>query len=87
MGMGKDFAYFCFLLLLMLSLLENSWGNADDKGKIVRGKTVYGNSAINAANDFSTGSKGNSADLKDENEFFDAEKRKVYTGPNPLHNR
>lgn len=56
----------------------------DQNGKFSTSKVVVGSSrpGMNAVK----AHKGSTAD-KDSDEIFGADKRKVYTGPNPLHNR
>lgn len=74
------------LLLLIMSLLETPC-YAVGYGKF---SSVKGGSSSelrnNPAMSNSVGGLKRNAN-KDGNEIFGADKRKVYTGPNPLHNR
>lgn len=76
----KEFA--CFSILLLLLLLLQTSSSAD-------GSARYG--AFKTGSVKSNGSFGG-GDHKDEDGHHDQavfgdDKRKVYTGPNPLHNR
>ncbi|KAL1548769.1 CLAVATA3/ESR-RELATED 17 [Salvia divinorum] len=74
------------LLLLMLFLLENQCC-ADGSSRFIQGnkKSLSSSSTLNPARIDPNYYKGVVADKDDE--VFGAEKRRVYTGPNPLHNR
>ncbi|KAL1531380.1 CLAVATA3/ESR-RELATED 17 [Salvia divinorum] len=82
MGSGKEM---CLLLLLLLLLLENPCF-ADGSSRFVQGNKKGLSS--NPARIHRTHYKGVVADEDNVgDEVFGAEKRRVYTGPNPLHNR
>lgn len=81
MGLRRGLACFS-LLLLILSVLETPC-SAVGYAKFSRFKGGS-DSELNPAKS-NNGFKGNVD--KDGNEIFGAEKRKVHTGPNPLHNR
>lgn len=76
--MGRELScFFCFLLLILAQWEINlCYAKRDQNAPF---------SAMNSVK-IHKGSKGN-AMKKDGNEIFGAEMRKVYTGPNPLHNR
>ncbi|GKU93479.1 hypothetical protein SLEP1_g7071 [Rubroshorea leprosula] len=90
MGLRKKVACFSLLLLVLLLLIEASESAA--RGSSARhGSFKTGNSA--ASHEFSpiesNGVKGFERDHKGEDgdAVFGDEKRKIHTGPNPLHNR
>lgn len=85
MGLRKEFACFSILLLLLL-LLQTTSSSADGSARYGTFKT--GSSSSKLTSDVkSNGSFGGDDDHKDDHAVFGDEKRKVYTGPNPLHNR
>lgn len=91
MGIGRSSesaSCLCFLLLLLLLLLlEMNPCSADGNTKFPRGKKGF-HSTLNAAKIHENGSKGMGTGKEfSGDEVFGAEKRRVYTGPNPLHNR
>ncbi|KAL8489289.1 hypothetical protein ACS0TY_024781 [Phlomoides rotata] len=75
MGIGREL---CLLLLLIFLLLENPCF-ADGSSRLTSGKK--GSVSTSSHN------KGSAEEGKNGNEVFGGEKRRVYTGPNPLHNR
>lgn len=82
MGLRKEFACFS-LLLLVLILLETS-SSAD--GSATSG-TFKPGSASELSKAKYNGVFGGDHKDEDGDAVFGDEKRKVYTGPNPLHNR
>lgn len=72
------------LLLLTLLQLRTTPCNAAEKARFDRFKA--GSTSEFKHFQSRAGFKGKNAD-KDGKESFGEEKRKVYTGPNPLHNR
>ncbi|PIN25020.1 hypothetical protein CDL12_02241 [Handroanthus impetiginosus] len=86
MGIGKELGLLCFVLLLMILLLENPCFAEDGiKGKFTREKR----GSFTAVKVHRNGYRGIASDKDHINGdgVFGAEKRMVYTGPNPLHNR
>lgn len=90
MGLRKEFACFSILLLLLLLLQTTS------KSSAANGSARYGafktGSASKLADDVKSNGSFGGGDRKDEDgdhdhAVFGDEKRKVHTGPNPLHNR
>ncbi|KAG5043239.1 hypothetical protein AAZX31_03G109800 [Glycine max] len=80
------------LLLLLLLLLSTTPCHA--AARKARFDTLKGGSSsddefkFKPSNNFhGTGLQGNTNAQKDGDQVFGADKRKVYTGPNPLHNR
>ena len=83
MGVRKELACLSLLLLLMLLQLQSSCF-AEGYGRFSGFKVGSGSgSELKPSGAF----KGNPDKDKDGDEVFAAEKRRVYTGPNPLHNR
>ncbi|KAL4611459.1 hypothetical protein ACB092_08G124900 [Castanea dentata] len=81
MGLKKGFA--CFSLLLLILLLLEISSSAD-------GSATFGTFKTGSASELSNAKhKGGFGGDKDKggDAVFGDEKRKVYTGPNPLHNR
>jgi len=75
----------CFFLLMLLLLLLQSFSSAtEESGKFQHFKTGY-MSKFNSVQD-KQGFRQNSGEGGSEAILGD-EKRKIYTGPNPLHNR
>ncbi|KAL9373576.1 hypothetical protein Peur_033196 [Populus x canadensis] len=82
----RELACLYLLLLLIMSPLETPcYAVGYGKFSSFRGGSSFELKNNPAKSNNIGGLKGN-AD-KDGNEIFGAEKRKVYTGPNPLHNR
>lgn len=85
----RELACLSLLLLLLLSVMSQleTPCHAVGYGKFSGVKGGSGSELKNnpAMSDSIGGLKRNAN--KDGNEIFGAEKRKVYTGPNPLHNR
>nr|DAD42891.1 TPA_asm: hypothetical protein HUJ06_001121 [Nelumbo nucifera] len=82
MGLRKEVACL-FLLLLMLLQLETPC-SADGYGRFGR---FRGGSASKLSAFQSKGIPERREGDKDGDEVFGVDKRKIYTGPNPLHNR
>lgn len=78
----KEFAFFSFLLLLLIFLLMKTTILASANGSARFGSFRSLKSApMESTNG---GCKGN----KDDGDAaFDDDKRKIHTGPNPLHNK
>ncbi|KAL3637120.1 hypothetical protein CASFOL_019419 [Castilleja foliolosa] len=71
----------CFFAMLIILLLEGS-SFADGSGRVIRGqKGLFPHDVKNIHI-----SAPSYKDI-DGDKVFGAEKRRVYTGPNPLHNR
>ncbi|KAG7962131.1 hypothetical protein I3843_09G050000 [Carya illinoinensis] len=83
MGLRTKLA--CLSLLLLMLLQFEAPCFADGAGRFYRSFKGGSGSEHNSVKPHGTGFRGN-AD-KDADEIFGADKRKVYTGPNPLHNR
>ncbi|KAF3442161.1 hypothetical protein FNV43_RR16077 [Rhamnella rubrinervis] len=81
MGLKTELA--CLSLLLLVLLLLETACFAEGYGKI--GRFKGGSGSVLGPVKSQSGFKGNAH--KDGDEVFGVEKRKVYTGPNPLHNR
>ncbi|KAL6336461.1 hypothetical protein AAG906_018416 [Vitis piasezkii] len=77
MGVRKELACLSLLLLMLLQLESSCF--AEGYGRFSRFKVW-----LNPAKPRGV-FKGNAG--KDGDDVFAAEKRRVYTGPNPLHNR
>ncbi|KAK7336439.1 hypothetical protein VNO77_16980 [Canavalia gladiata] len=78
-----------FLLLLVLLLLSTTTPCKAAAGNKVRFERFKGGSyasEFKSSKFHGPGFQGNSED-KEGDQVFGADKRKVYTGPNPLHNR
>ncbi|KAL7225527.1 hypothetical protein ACSBR1_020822 [Camellia fascicularis] len=80
MGMRKLLACLSLLLLMLIELetpcfaeLSRFKGRSDSK--------------MNSLKPHNKGFKGNADKNGEDDDAFGAQKRKVYTGPNPLHNR
>jgi hypothetical protein len=93
MGLRKEFACFSILLLLLL-LLQTSTSSSAANGSARYGAFKTGSPSKLADDIKSNGHFGGGDHHKDEDgdhdhdhAVFGDEKRKVYTGPNPLHNR
>ena len=94
MGLKREELLACLsILLLIMSHLQTSCF-AVGYGKFSRFKGGRGWSASSSDhNHLSTSAnsngvfRGKAHNNKGSDEIFGAEKRKVYTGPNPLHNR
>ena len=92
MGLKREELLVCLsILLLIMSQLQTSCF-AVGYGKFSRFKGGSG-SASSDHHQLSTSAnsngvfRGKAHNDKNSDEIFGAEKRKVYTGPNPLHNR
>lgn len=78
MGLRKEVA--CWVLLLMLLQVETSC--------LASGSGRFGRLKNGSYSNFSpVESKGGFGGNEDGDGAFGVEKRKIYTGPNPLHNR
>ncbi|KAK3218102.1 hypothetical protein Dsin_012072 [Dipteronia sinensis] len=91
----SELACLYLLLLLMLLQLETSCCTHHDHDNHIHGgysrfnrfNGGSGSHQLPAASSYGA-FKGNNVDNKNgDDEIFGADKRKVYTGPNPLHNR
>ncbi|XVE59931.1 hypothetical protein DITRI_Ditri05aG0085800 [Diplodiscus trichospermus] len=100
MGLSKKFSCFYLLILLLLLLLFHEYCSTsaptsthDQPGSARHGSFKPVSSAssqrfrpVQSHGDFEAGNQDHK--VKDgDDEVFGDEKRKVYTGPNPLHNR
>lgn len=75
------------LLLLMLLLLSTTPCNTAEKARFDRFKGGSSSFGLKSS-ELHGGLQGNSANKHGGgDQVFGADKRKVYTGPNPLHNR
>ncbi|KAL6530572.1 hypothetical protein OROMI_028461 [Orobanche minor] len=90
MGFGKGLIFSLFLLMVMILLLENNPCFSEVRGKFTRDKKGFypphdvSNAVLNIhKNDY----KGIAPDINEDDEVFGTEKRRVYAGPDPLHNR
>ncbi|KAB1222178.1 hypothetical protein CJ030_MR2G023441 [Morella rubra] len=83
MGLRTELACLSLLLLMLLQLETPCLAGGSGRFSSLKGGSGSG-SEINPVKPHGA-YKGN-AD-KDADEIFGADKRKVYTGPNPLHNR
>ncbi|CAK9188536.1 unnamed protein product [Ilex paraguariensis] len=83
MGLRKEMACL-FLLLLMLLKLGNSPCFADGYGRFSRSKGGSGSDLSPLKTHNGLKGKGNK---HEDDDIFGGDKRRVYTGPNPLHNR
>ncbi|KAL6555322.1 hypothetical protein OROGR_006580 [Orobanche gracilis] len=93
MGFGKGLIFSLFLLMVMMILLfENNPCFSEGRGKFTRDKKVFyplppPHDVSNVVpNIHRNGYEGIAPDI-DGNKVFDTEKRRVYAGPDPLHNR
>ncbi|XVF07085.1 hypothetical protein REPUB_Repub06bG0107100 [Reevesia pubescens] len=77
----------CLSLLLLLLLQFETPCNAAPNGKLNRFKAGSGAGWLSTPHFKSQGGFKGSNTGKDGEDIFGTEKRKVYTGPNPLHNR
>ncbi|KAL6525620.1 hypothetical protein OROHE_015927 [Orobanche hederae] len=83
MGFGKGLIFSLFLLMVMILLLENNPCFSEGRGKFTRDKKGFHPHDVSNAvrnihkNDY----KGIAPDIDGD------EKRRVYAGPDPLHNR
>lgn len=88
MGLSKKFTCFYLLLLLLLLLLfqlKSSTSSTHDHGSF---KPVSASSHQQFRGGFEAGNHDHHRVKDDDHDgVFDDEKRKVHTGPNPLHNR
>ena len=83
MGLRIELACLSLLLLMLVQLDTPCF--AEGIGRFSRFKVGSSSSELNPVKPHG-GFKGSNAN-KDSDEIFGADKRKVYTGPNPLHNR
>ncbi|KAH6818686.1 CLAVATA3/ESR-RELATED 17 [Perilla frutescens var. frutescens] len=88
MGNGREVGCFCLLLLLIVLVLENPCF-ADGSSRFNQGKKGSPSNLNPARIIDQNRYKGINIPDKDvvRDDVFGAEKRRVYTGPNPLHNR
>lgn len=85
MGLRTELACLSLLLLMLLQLETPCLAGGSGRFSSLKGGSGSGSgSEINPVKPHGA-YKGN-AD-KDADEIYGADKRKVYTGPNPLHNR
>lgn len=82
MGLGKGLACFSLLLLMLLQLQITTTTPCCAANKFSRFKSEAAAAAASSINGRFKGKE-----LQDGDEIFGADKRKVNTGPNPLHNR
>ncbi|KAG6682551.1 hypothetical protein I3842_13G148500 [Carya illinoinensis] len=83
MGLRKELT--CFSILLLVLLLLKISSSVDGSATFGTFKT---GSASKLRNEKSKGAFGRDKDEDgDQSHVFGDEKRRVYTGPNPLHNR
>lgn len=75
-----------FMLLLLLLLLSTTPCSAAGRARFERPRGGSSSASELKPSRFHGGIQGNSADEHGD-QVFGADKRKVYTGPNPLHNR
>ncbi|OIW09448.1 hypothetical protein TanjilG_31167 [Lupinus angustifolius] len=76
------------LFLLMLLLLSTTTPSSiAEKARFDRFKGDSSSSSVVKSSEFHVGIQGTKADKHGGDQVFGAEKRKVYAGPNPLHNR
>ncbi|EOY32845.1 Uncharacterized protein TCM_040867 [Theobroma cacao] len=89
MGLSKKFTCFYLLLLLLLLLLFQLESSTDHgSARHASFKPVSASSRHFRPLESSHGGfQGDAHRAKDGDEVFGDEKRKVHTGPNPLHNR
>lgn len=80
----RELALFSLLLLVVLQMEAKSC-YAAEKAKISSFK-LDASSSSSSSSTVMNGHKGFKGNA-DSEEIFGADKRKVYTGPNPLHNR
>lgn len=80
--MGINGRELCLLLLLLILLLLETPCFADGSSRFTSGKK----GSISTLN-HKKGYKGSAEKGNNGDDVFGAEKRRVYTGPNPLHNR
>ncbi|KAK9273003.1 hypothetical protein L1049_017810 [Liquidambar formosana] len=83
MGLRKEFACFSLLLLLLMLLLLKTSSFSDGSARFGTFKTGYGSELSPVESN--GGSRGNGDE--DGDAVLVDEKRKIHTGPNPLHNR
>ncbi|CAL0323528.1 unnamed protein product [Lupinus luteus] len=84
--MGFLFISFFLLMLLLLSTTSSS-STAEKARRFDRFRGGSSSSSDLKSSEFHVGVQGNKADKHIGDQVFGADKRKVYTGPNPLHNR
>ncbi|GMN53147.1 hypothetical protein TIFTF001_022291 [Ficus carica] len=89
MGISRKRELACLSLLLLLMLLLHLESNACfAEGYIGKSTGRFRRSAISSkSHELSRVKSQTQVGFKDGDEVFGVEKRKVYTGPNPLHNR
>ncbi|XWS73630.1 hypothetical protein CRYUN_Cryun02cG0145100 [Craigia yunnanensis] len=94
MGLSKKFSCFYVLLLLLLLLFQlESSTSTHDHGSARHGsfKPVSASSQqfmpVQSHGSFEAGNHEHHKVKDGDDEVFGNEKRKVHTGPNPLHNR
>ncbi|CAL0322918.1 unnamed protein product [Lupinus luteus] len=73
-------------LLLLVLLLSTTPFITDEKHRFDRFKGGSSSSKLKSS-EYHVEFQGNKADIYGRDQVFGAEERKVYTGPNPLHNR
>lgn len=85
---GREVAFLCLLLLLLMLLLLQNPFLADGSSRLVRGKKGS-SSTLNPSRIDKNKYKGIVPEkgFGGDDEVLGAQKRRVYTGPNPLHNR
>ncbi|KAI3419074.1 uncharacterized protein J3R85_013415 [Psidium guajava] len=83
MGSGKELA--CFSLLFLLLLLLETSVTVDGSARFATFKTKPGPSGLSPVKPDNASFRG--ARHEEGDGPFGDEKRRVYTGPNPLHNR
>ncbi|CAL5420577.1 unnamed protein product [Camellia sinensis] len=87
MGLRKEYLTCLSLLLLLMLMIEFKtpcFADGFNKFSRFKGGSVSETNSLKPHRGF----KGNNADYKNGDDgVFGAQKRKVYTGPNPLHNR
>lgn len=85
MGLWRNLACLSLLLLILFQLEATKSSAEDHHGKFSSFKvgSVPSTEAARAHKNF----RGNADKDSADDEIFGGDKRKVYTGPNPLHNR
>ncbi|XXG52869.1 hypothetical protein AAC387_Pa03g1073 [Persea americana] len=75
MGLRKEIAFW-FVLLMLVQLKTSCFADGYKRFERLRGGAISDTNPVKSKSLFGGGDG-----------VFDAEKRKVHTGPNPLHNR
>ncbi|KAF3453197.1 hypothetical protein FNV43_RR03636 [Rhamnella rubrinervis] len=95
MGVTKGFAASCFSLLLLV-LIFLLVLHASTSTSSAHGSAKFRSAKTSAVSDHPLGSAksnagfvvvGGDKDIEDGDSVFGDEKRRIHTGPNPLHNR